>query len=85
MGINIQSLTQVFGKYTDQTVLNPNRITCDVDMVVAAIREEAAEHGLEVQMDYPDQTSTTDFCNDRLRVSVKDDGGVLKVAGFTIG
>lgn len=85
MGNNVQSLTQVFGKYTDQIILNPKRITCDVDMVVASIREEAAEHGLELQMEYPDHTAPTDVRDDRLRVSVKDDGGILKVAGFTIG
>jgi len=78
-------LTSVFSKYTGQVLLDPNRMTCDMDSVIEKIRDEAAQLRLRVRVEYPDSLFTTDIRHDRLRVLVNGDAGVLKITGFKIG
>lgn len=85
MDRNIQSLTQIFGKFSGQTILNPNRMTCDVDMVLEEIRAEAEQHGLDVLVEYPGAQNIPDSRQDRLRVELNNDRGTYKVRDFRIG
>jgi hypothetical protein len=84
MNMYIQTLSQAFAKFSDKTLLNPNRVTSDVDTVAEEIREEAEQYGLEVCFEFPDQT-VTDVRDDRLLVAVKNEGGMFKVNGFNGG
>lgn len=84
MDQNIQSLKQIFGKFSGQPLLNPDRLTCDVDPVVEAIREEAAQHGLEVLVEFPGKPRIPDTRQDRLRVEVNNDCGTYRVRDFRI-
>lgn len=85
MDKNIRSLKEIFGRFSGQTILNPQRLTCDTDTVVEAIRAEAAEHGLDVLVEYPGTPKIPDTRQDRLRVELNNDCGVYKVRGFRIG
>lgn len=81
----VQSLKQIFGRFSGQALQDPYTGTNQVDPIVEAIRDEAELHGLEVWVEYPGAQLIPDSRQDRLRVEVRDDYGTYRVDGFRIG
>jgi len=85
MSYTAPDLKKIFGQYTGQTLKNPNRLTCDVDTVLEGIKATADQHKLGLRVMYPGHRFTQEVNLNRVKVRVQDDGGVLKVSGFSIG
>jgi hypothetical protein len=85
MSMYIQTISEAFAKFAGKALLNPERMTCDVDTVLEDLRTEAAEvYGLDVHVEFPGKNAP-DMRDDRLLVAVKKEGSVYKIADFKIG
>lgn len=81
------NLKAIFGKFTGQPLKDPNRLTCDVDGVLAEMASTAQKNGLELRVLFPGKMEDFGHNPNRANVTVEQDaGGKLRVGNkFSIG
>ena len=80
-------LTTIFGKYAGQPLLDPMRVSCDVDPVIEDMQLAATHVGLTVRMRWPDSHADQRYNMHRVNVPVekRDDGRYYIAPHFTRG
>jgi len=80
-------LKAIFGQYAGKALLDPMRVTCDIDPVLEDMRMAASHVGLSVTVRWPNAKSDGRSNMHRLNVPVekRDDGRYYIVPNFTRG
>lgn len=80
-------LKAIFGKYAGQALLDPMRVTCDIDPVLEDLKAAATHVGLTVRVKWPDSMGDTRYNMQRMNVPVekRTDGKYYILPNFTRG
>lgn len=80
-------LKAIFGKYAGQALLDPMRVTCDMDPVLEDMKIAASHVGLTVRVGWPDSKPNGRYNMQRMNVPVekRDDGKFYILPNFTRG
>lgn len=80
-------LSKIFGKFAGQALLDPNRLTCNMDPVLMEMDTEARKNGLQLRFLFPGAGATDDMQLNRVNAfAEKNAKGGWQVANkFYIG
>lgn len=80
------NITAVFNQFAGKTLLNPGRITADVDTVLMEMEDVAKANGVRLRVLFPDRMHTMDYRTDRINAHVVENpNGTYTISSFNIG